>query len=75
MIVSTVASVAAGLFPVLLPARPGSPHPGLDIYNSAAATGSLRVALGVYLFGMTLIAVYMINIYRIWRGKVQQVYH
>ena len=75
MIVSTVASVAAGLFPVLLPARPGSAHPGLDIYNSAAATGSLRVALGVYLFGMTLIAVYMINIYRIWRGKVQQVYH
>lgn len=75
MIASTVASVAAGLFPLLLPASAGSAHPGLDIYNSAAATGSLRVALGVYLFGMTLIGVYMINIYRIWRGKVQQVYH
>jgi cytochrome bd ubiquinol oxidase subunit II len=75
MIASTVASVAAGLFPLLLPASRGSAHPGLDIYNSAAATGSLRVALGVYLFGMTLIGVYMINIYRIWRGKVQHVYH
>ena len=29
----------------------------------------------VYLFGMALVVVYMINIYRIWRGKVREVYH
>jgi hypothetical protein len=26
-------------------------------------------------FGMTLVIVYLINISRTWRGKVQQVYH
>jgi len=31
--------------------------------------------LGVYLLGMTLIIVYLVNIYRIWRGKVGQLYH
>jgi cytochrome d ubiquinol oxidase subunit II len=63
-------SVAAGLYPLLLPARAGSAHPGLDIYNSASPAGSLRIALGIYAFGMTLVTIYMVNIYRIWRGKV-----
>ena len=64
-------SVAAGLYPMLLPARPGSAHPGLDIYNTASPEGSLRIALGIYLFGMTLVTIYLVNIYRIWRGKVR----
>lgn len=75
MIAATIGSVAAGLYPVLLPARPGSAHPGLDIYNAASSHGSLRVALGVFLFGMTLVVVYLVNIYRIWRGKVREAYH
>jgi cytochrome bd ubiquinol oxidase subunit II len=75
MIAATIGSVAAGLYPVLLPARPGSAHPGLDIYNAASSPGSLRVALGVFLFGMTLVVVYLVNIYRIWRGKVRESYH
>ena len=74
-IAGTLASVAAGLYPQLLPARPGSAHPGLDIYNSASPENSLRIALGVYLFGMTLVSVYLVNIYRVWRGKVREVYH
>lgn len=74
-IAAIIGSVAAGLYPMLLPAAPGSAHQGLDIYNAASAEGSLRIALGVYLFGMALVAVYMVNIYRIWRGKVRQVYH
>jgi cytochrome d ubiquinol oxidase subunit II len=63
-------SVAAGLYPMLLPARAGSAHPGLDIFNSASPEGSLRTALGIYAFGMTLVTIYLVNIYRIWRGKV-----
>ena len=74
-IAGTLASVAAGLYPELLPARPGSAHPGLDIYNSASPEGSLRIALGIYLFGLTLVSVYLVNIYRIWSGKVTDVYH
>jgi cytochrome d ubiquinol oxidase subunit II len=63
-------SVAAGLYPMLLPASTGSAHPGLDIFNSASPEGSLRTALGIYLVGMTLVLIYLVNIYRIWRGKV-----
>jgi cytochrome d ubiquinol oxidase subunit II len=75
LIAGILAAVAAGLYPLLLPGTPGSAHPGLDIYNTASPAGSLRVALGVYLFGMALIVVYLVNVYRVWRGKVQQVYH
>lgn len=75
-IASILASVAAGLYPRLLPSLPGSAHPGLDIYNAASPEGSLRIALGVYAFGMTLVGIYLVNIYRIWRGKVREsVYH
>jgi cytochrome d ubiquinol oxidase subunit II len=75
MIAGTLASLAAGLYPALLPSRPGSLHPGLDIYNAASPEGSLRIALWVYLFGMTLVAIYLVNIYRVWRGKVAETYH
>ena len=75
LIAGVIASVAAGLYPTLLPALAGSPHPGLDIYNAASPENSLRTALGVYLFGMTLVFVYLINIYRVWRGKVTETYH
>ncbi len=74
-IAAILASVAAGLFPRLLPAGPGSAHPGLDIYNAASAQSSLRIALGIYLFGMTMVLIYLVNIYRVWRGKVREVYH
>jgi cytochrome bd ubiquinol oxidase subunit II len=74
-IASILASVAAGLYPMLLPARPGSAFSGLDIYNAASAEGSLRTALIVYLIGIAIVAVYQINIYRIWKGKAGHVYH
>jgi cytochrome d ubiquinol oxidase subunit II len=75
LIAGTLASAAAGLYPHLLPALPGSAHPGLDIYNSASAPTSLRIALGVYLFGMALVITYLAHAYWIWRGKTQAVYH
>jgi cytochrome d ubiquinol oxidase subunit II len=74
-IAGTLASVAAGLYPELLPARPGSSHPSLDIYNSASPEGSLRIALGIYLVGLTLVSIYLVNVYRIWSGKVERFYH
>jgi cytochrome d ubiquinol oxidase subunit II len=74
-IASILASVGAGLYPMLLPARPDSPFAGIDIYNAASADGSLRTALMIYLVGICIVAVYQINIYRIWKGKAGHVYH
>ena len=75
MIAGILASVAAGLYPRLLPAGPGSAHPGLDIYNAASPEGSLRTALAIYLWGLTLVALYQVTVYRLWRGKARDVYH
>jgi cytochrome d ubiquinol oxidase subunit II len=72
-IIGVLTSAAAGLFPMLLPAL-DSPRRGLDIYNAAAPINSMRIALGIYLFGMLLVTIYLINIYRIWRGKAAE-YH
>ena len=69
-IAGVMASVFSGLFPKLLPSLSGRRHPGLDIYNSAAPEGSLRIALWIYVFGMSLVILYLVNIYRVWRGKV-----
>jgi cytochrome d ubiquinol oxidase subunit II len=75
LIAGVLASVAAGLYPRLLPAAPGSAHPGLDIYNAASPEGSLRTALAIYLWGLALVAVYRVTVYRLWRGKARDVYH
>ena len=74
VIVGVLASIAAGLYPQLLPAGPGSAHPGLDIYNAASPEGSLRTALAIYLWGLALVALYQVTVYRLWRGKVRGVY-
>jgi cytochrome d ubiquinol oxidase subunit II len=73
-IAGILASVAAGLFPMLLPAAEGSARPGLDIYNAAAPHHSMLTALFVYLIGLSIVAVYLVNIYRVWRGKVRPTY-
>ncbi len=71
-----LACVAAGLYPTLLPPLAGSAHPGLDIYNAASPAGSLRIALVIYLVGISIVAVYLVNIYRIWAGKTSgEIYH
>ena len=66
VVAATLASAGAGLYPVLLPALPGSAHPDLDIYNTASPENSLRIALAIYLAGMAIVAVYLIRIYRVW---------
>lgn len=75
LIISVLGSAAAGLYPRLLPGLPGSAIPALDIYNSASSTRSMTIALGVYLFGMAIVIVYLVNTYRVWRGKVSGGYH
>ena len=74
-IAGVLASIAAGLYPRLLPAALGSSYPGLDIYNAAAPRGSLQTALVVYLIGLVIVAVYLVKIYRVWRGKARPAYH
>jgi cytochrome bd ubiquinol oxidase subunit II len=69
-IVGLLGSAAAGLFPRLLPSQYGSPVAGLDIYNAASPAASLRIALAVYLVGMAIVIVYLVNVYRIWGGRV-----
>ncbi len=69
-IVGVLGSAGAGLFPRLLPTLYGSAHEGLDIYNAASAPHSLRVALAIYLLGLALVSIYLVNAYRVWGGKV-----
>jgi cytochrome d ubiquinol oxidase subunit II len=68
-IAGILASVAAGVYPMLLPASDGSAFHGLDIYNAAAPAHSMRVALGIYLVGISIVAAYLVYVYRTWRGK------
>jgi cytochrome bd ubiquinol oxidase subunit II len=69
-IVGILGSAAAGLYPRLLPALAGSPHAALDIYNTASSSHSQSVALALYLVGLAIVVVYLVNVYRVWRGKV-----
>lgn len=71
-IAAIIASVAAGLYPVLLPSSgDGTP---LDIYNAAAPPESLRIALLMYLTGLAIVSVYLVSVYRVWKGKANAVY-
>jgi len=72
LIIAVLASVAAGLFPNLLPALYGHPNEGLTIYNAASPPSSLRIAMAVYLFGMAIVIGYMVVVYRVWSGKVNE---
>jgi cytochrome d ubiquinol oxidase subunit II len=68
LVASILGSAGAGLYPTLLPALPGSAHPGLDIYNAASPETSLWSALGVFAIGGTTVAFYVVKIYRLWLG-------
>jgi cytochrome bd ubiquinol oxidase subunit II len=71
LIATVLGSAAAGLYPRLLPGLAGSAVPALDIYNSASAARSMTIALGVYLGGMAIVVVYVVTVYRVWKGKVR----
>jgi cytochrome d ubiquinol oxidase subunit II len=75
LIVATLGSAAAGLYPRLLPGLPGSALSALDIDNAAASAHGLWTALAVGVFGMALVAIYQVTMFRVWRGKATKVYH
>ena len=64
-IVGLLTTMAAGLYPSILPAREGRPF-GLTVHNAAAGHHSLTTALVWWPLGMALAAVYFIYAYRIF---------
>lgn len=66
---SMLASAAAGLYPLVLPAV--TPANSLTIYNTSASQYGQTVGLIWWIIGMLLAAVYFIFIYRLFWGKVQ----
>jgi cytochrome d ubiquinol oxidase subunit II len=72
-IVGLLTTMAAGLYPNLLPAREGDPH-SLTIDNAAAGSHTLKAALVWWPIGMALAAVYFVFAYRMFfrsAGKPQ----
>ncbi len=65
-----LASVAFGLYPLVLPASAAAGG-GLDVYQAATGAYSLRVGLAWFLPGMLLVAAYAVFTYRRFAGKVR----
>lgn len=64
-IVGLLTTMAAGLYPNLLPAREGNPH-SLTVDNAAAGSHTLKAALVWWPIGMALAAVYFVFAYRMF---------
>jgi cytochrome bd ubiquinol oxidase subunit II len=64
-IVGLLTTMAAGLYPNLLPAREGNPN-SLTIDNAAAGSHTLKTALVWWPLGMALAAVYFVYAYRMF---------
>jgi cytochrome d ubiquinol oxidase subunit II len=74
VIVGLLTSMAAGLYPNVLPAHDGKPF-GLTVNGAAAGHHSLTTALVWWPFGMVLAAVYFVFAYRMFFGKPPAVEH
>jgi cytochrome bd ubiquinol oxidase subunit II len=64
-IAGLLTTMAAGLYPNLLPAREGNPH-SLTVDNAAAGSHALKAALVWWPIGMALAAVYFVFAYRMF---------
>lgn len=64
-IVGLLTTMAAGLYPSILPARQGHPH-GLTIDNAASSHHALATALVWWPLGIALAAVYFVFAYRMF---------
>ena len=64
-IVGLLTTMAAGLYPNLLPAREGNPN-SLTVDNAAAGSHTLKTALVWWPIGMVLAAVYFVYAYRMF---------
>ena len=67
-IVGLLTTMAAGLYPNVLPAREGNPN-SLTIDNAAAGHDTLKAALVWWPLGMVLAAVYFVYAYRMFFRK------
>jgi cytochrome d ubiquinol oxidase subunit II len=70
-IVGLLATMAAGLYPDILPAREGQPH-GLTVHNAAAGSHGLAVAIVWWGFGMLLASAYFVHAYRLFFARRAQ---
>jgi cytochrome bd ubiquinol oxidase subunit II len=62
-IAGLLATMAAGLYPHILPAREGEPH-GLTVDGAAAGSYALEIAVVWWGVGMALAAAYFVHVYR-----------
>jgi cytochrome d ubiquinol oxidase subunit II len=67
-IAGMLATLAAGLYPDILPAREGQPH-GLTVHNAAAGSYGLEVAIVWWGFGMLLATAYFVHAYRLFFAR------
>lgn len=65
-----MASVAAGLYPVMLPSSL-DPAFDLTVHNAASADNTLQVMFVLALLGMPFVLLYTAGIYYFFRGKVE----
>ncbi len=65
-----MASVASGLYPVMLPSSIDSAN-DLTVHNAAAAEESLIVMSVIALIGMPFVLLYTAGVYYFFRGKVR----
>ena len=63
--VNVVTTMAAGLYPNVLPAHDGHPN-SLTVHNAAAGDHTLKVAIVWWPIGMALAAVYFFYAYRLF---------
>lgn len=69
MIGLLIATVGAGLYPVLLPSSTDSAY-DLTVYNAASAQPTLMVMLVIAVIGMPFVLLYTAGVYYFFRGKV-----
>jgi len=74
-IVSSFASTAVALFPVLLPST-NDVNPALTVYNAAASEYSLNVGIVWWIISFVLVIGYFYFVHRIFKGKLDDLdYH
>ena len=68
-LIGTLASVAFGLYPEVLPAS-ANPALSLTVENTKAADRGLKIGLAWWIIGIILAAIYSVIVYRRFSGKV-----
>jgi cytochrome d ubiquinol oxidase subunit II len=70
MIALLLATVAAGMYPVLIPSSTNSAY-DLTVTNAASASATLTVMLVIAVIGMPFVLLYTAGVYFFFRGKVR----